>query len=180
MSFADPHANIDVLGLDPGAKVVDVGTGSGFYALLVAKRVGEYGKVYAVDVQKDLLSRLKTEAARQKLHNIETVWTDLDQVNSLKFADASMDAAIVSNVLFMLENRDNCVAEVMRVLKPKAKILFIDWKDRGAGSGLGPHQDQTLSVAKATALWHAHGARLLREYEAGAHHYGLLFMKNNE
>ena len=176
MAFADPSFNIEELSLDPGMKVVDVGSGSGHYALAAAKVVGEGGKVYAVDIQQELLSRLKREAAHGKIHNIETVWGDADTAQGLKLADASMDAAIVSNTLFLSEHKDQFAAEVLRVLKPRRRLLLIDWTD--SFGGLGPHKDHVVPSAKAIALFSRQGAKLVREFKAGAHHYGLLFQKS--
>jgi ubiquinone/menaquinone biosynthesis C-methylase UbiE len=62
--FSDPRSNIDQFRLDPGMIVADLGCGSGHYTFAIAKAVAPTGRVYAVDVQKDLLVRLKTEATR--------------------------------------------------------------------------------------------------------------------
>ena len=63
--FSDPEKNIEQFSLGKGMHVADFGTGSGFYALAAAEAVGETGRVYAIDVQKDLLEKLKKEA-----HNV--------------------------------------------------------------------------------------------------------------
>ncbi len=175
MAFADPARNIEVLELSPGMKVIDVGAGSGFYALLAARKVGESGTVYAVDIQEGMLSRLKSEAARQRIHTIQTITADLEAEGSLPLSDASTDAAIISNTLFLIEKKDTAVEETMRVLKPKSKILVIDWKD--SYGGIGPPPSDVITTSKAIALFAKHGARLLQEFDAGDHHYGLLFQK---
>src|SRR5690349_15540940 len=61
--FSEPSANLAKLGLVDGMKVVDLGAGSGFYSYEAARRVGATGRVYAVDVQKDLLERLRSNGA---------------------------------------------------------------------------------------------------------------------
>ena len=60
--FTDPQKNIKELGLTPGMHIADLGAGSGFYVLEAAKRVGDKGRVYAVDVQKDILQKIKNRA----------------------------------------------------------------------------------------------------------------------
>ena len=65
--FSNPEKNIEQLGLTPGMKVADLGSGSGFYTIASARLVGTSGLVYSIDIQKDLLTRIKTEASKQKL-----------------------------------------------------------------------------------------------------------------
>ena len=74
MSFCDPKQTVLQLGLREGMKVGDFGAGSGHYALMAAKIVGDKGRVYAVDVQEDVLRALKSEASAKGLHNVEIVW----------------------------------------------------------------------------------------------------------
>ncbi|MBI2474518.1 MAG: methyltransferase domain-containing protein, partial [Candidatus Taylorbacteria bacterium] len=62
MSFSDPSHNVEQFDLQSGMTVADFGTGSGYYAFAAAKAVGDKGKVYAIDVQKPLLEKLKREA----------------------------------------------------------------------------------------------------------------------
>jgi precorrin-6B methylase 2 len=57
--FSNPQKIIAQLDLQSGSRVADVGAGSGAYALAAAKAVGEHGKIFAVEVQKELLSRLE-------------------------------------------------------------------------------------------------------------------------
>ena len=60
--------------------MVDLGAGSGFYTFESAKRVGGSGRVYAVDVQKDLLERLHSVGANQGLRNIEIIWGNAEKI----------------------------------------------------------------------------------------------------
>ena len=68
--FSDPILHIEHLDIDKGMKVADIGAGSGHHTIHLAKAVGETGRVYAIDVQKDLLARIKSEAHHQKINNV--------------------------------------------------------------------------------------------------------------
>src|SRR3989338_7424054 len=57
--FIDPTQIIDSLDIEPGMKIADFGSGAGFYAIALAKKAGEGGKVYAVDIQKNLLEEAR-------------------------------------------------------------------------------------------------------------------------
>src|ERR1700722_7721846 len=69
----NPEGALDALGLRPGMIVAVVGAGTGYMSLRMAKRVGPTGKVYANDLQPEMLRRLRANAAKAGLTNIETV-----------------------------------------------------------------------------------------------------------
>lgn len=66
MSFTDPQNNIDQFDLDSGMRVADLGAGSGAYSVAAAKKVGGDGRVYAVEVQKDLLEKIHNLAGTEQ------------------------------------------------------------------------------------------------------------------
>ncbi len=174
MSFSDPEQNIAQLNLQHGSVVADFGAGSGFYTLAAARAVGG-GKVYAIDVQKDLLARIKTEAQKQHLSNVELLWADVEKVHGTKLHDASVDAVIVSNILFQLTDRRNLIEEVKRILKPRGRVLAVDWSE-SAGK-FGPRPEQILREDSARALFEHAGMRFEASIKAGSHHYGFIFRK---
>ncbi len=175
MAFADPIENLKNLNIMDGWKVADLGTGSGFYALGLSKRVGESGKVYAVDVQKDLLAKLATKAKDERIGNIEIVWADIDVVGGTKLADGSLDAVVISNVLFQSENKNNLILEALRIIKSGGETLVIDWAD--SYGGLGPRPEAIFKASDAEPLFTKNGFGLVKSFDAGEHHWGLLFKK---
>ncbi len=174
MAFSDPEKNIAQFDLTPGMHVADLGAGTGFYTIEAARKVGGAGKVYAIEVQKDLLSRLKTNALHEHLTNIEVIWGDIETIGGTRLRDGSVDRAIVSNVLFQIEHKDNFCLEVKRILKPSGKALIIDW------SSLSPLGPKTLiPEASARSLFEKAGFGFAGSISAGDHHYGLIFSKHN-
>ncbi|MDO8590405.1 MAG: methyltransferase domain-containing protein, partial [bacterium] len=67
--FSDPQKNIEQFGLQPGGLVADLGSGAGFYTIAAARAVGNSGRVYAIDILKDMLQKIKNEAQRSGIHN---------------------------------------------------------------------------------------------------------------
>src|SRR5580700_11093471 len=68
-----PDLALDSLGLRAGMTVADVGAGTGYMSLRMARRVGPTGKVYANDLQPEMLRRLRQNAAKAGITYIETV-----------------------------------------------------------------------------------------------------------
>jgi ubiquinone/menaquinone biosynthesis C-methylase UbiE len=179
--FAHPHRNISALGVDEGMKVADFGAGGGAYTLLLAHAVGNGGRVYAVDVQRDLLRRIHNEAHHRGLNNVDVIWGDLETQHGSKLADRSIDLVLISNLLFQISDMRAVFDEAWRILKPDGRLAVIEWGERpprAVSTGvvpIGPHRDALVHRARCIAQAHARGFKLTQEFHAGAHHYGLVF-----
>ena len=170
--FSDPNANLSKLGLADGQKVVDLGAGSGFYTFAAAEHVGGNGRVYALDVMKDLLERLRTVGESHGLHNIEVIWGNVEKIGGTKLREGIADRVIASNVLFQVEKPDDFALEIKRILKPGGKVLLVDW------SGSSTLSPKTLFPAdKAQTLFEKTGFKLEQTFNAGDHHYGMVFVR---
>ncbi|MBX4215498.1 methyltransferase domain-containing protein [Candidatus Parcubacteria bacterium] len=175
MAFALPEQILPELSVNEGDHVADLGAGSGAYALAAAKLAGGSGRVYAVDVQKDMLTKLKNEAASRGIHNLEIIWGDAEAVNGTKLAPHAVDRAIISNVLFQAESKEGLVKEARRILKPNGLALVVDWS--GSYGGIGPKEDHVVPPALARRLFSTNGFAEVKEVAAGDYHYGILFRK---
>ena len=180
VSFSNPHENVLQLGLREGMKVGDFGAGTGHYARTAAAIVGHDGKVYAIDIQDGVLKHLKLNnsgnrqnlpAGRQGI--IETICGDIEKQGGTHLREASLDAVILSNVLFQIENRFGLIGEIKRVLKSGGKLLLIDWA--GSYSGMGPDEKKIVTEHEAEALFINSGFHKVKSFRAGAHHYGIIF-----
>ena len=174
MDFSNPKSNVERLHLTEGMHVADFGAGSGEYAFALAARVGASGLVYAIDIQAGLLERLKKEAKLRKL-KIEVIRGDLDEEGGSKLASGSMDALVVSNILFQSEKKDVLAREAHRVVKKDGQILVIDWSD--SFGNLGPIPAHVVKKEAGKDIFLKTGLGFDREFEAGAHHWGLIFKK---
>jgi len=176
MSFSDPKKNIQQFGIGEDWQVADFGVGSGAYSLLAARKVGPDGRVYAIDVQKNLLERVKKEAEEQGLLNVEIIWGDIEKTNGSKLKDGSMNSVIATNILFQAEDKRRVVQEIGRVLKPGGRVLVVDWTD--SFGGLGPQTDDIISEDVARAMFEESGLVFEKKIDAGEHHYGITFKKS--
>jgi ubiquinone/menaquinone biosynthesis C-methylase UbiE len=173
--FSDPRHNIEQLGISDGMIIADLGSGSGFYSMEAARIVKTMGKVYAVDVQKPMLERLKKEADRNHLRNIEIIAGNLEELGGTRLRENFCDVAIASNVLFMLEDRKTFLLEARRILRQKGRLLLIEWS--ASFSHMGPHPDQVVYKDDALRMIKEAGFTFEREISAGAQHYGIICRK---
>lgn len=173
--FSDPTKNIEQCGIQPGMDVVDLGAGSGFYTLAVSRALAATGRVYAVDAQKDLLTKLKNQATHEGLYNVDVIWGDIEKPNGTHLREGSIDLVLLCNVLFQIENKKMTLEEIKRILKPGGRLLIVDWTD--TFGGIGPHKDAVVTRDKALDMSEHAGFSLERDISAGSHHYGMLLKK---
>lgn len=174
--FSDPKNNIMQLGLREGMSVADFGSGSGHYAIEASRIVGDGGRVYAIDIQQALVRKIKNLATAEHRGNIDVLWGDIEQIGGTKLRDESVDAVIIANDLFQVEEKDNVIAEAKRILKPKGKVLVIDWLD--SFSGIGPALENIVRESEARELLLRNGFEFAQKFDAGEHHYGLISIKS--
>lgn len=174
-TFASPETNITQLELAPGSRVADFGAGSGAYTLAAAHAVTDRGKVYAVDVQKELLTKLSAHASAEGVGNVEIIWGNLDRVGGSKILDETMDAVIVSNILFQSEDKQSLLLEAKRIVRPGGKVLIIDWSE--SFGGIGPNPAHVVTLEEGKKLLSEAGLSISKEFNAGAHHWGVVALK---
>ena len=175
MAFTNPKENLAELQLDDGMVVADLGSGSGTYVFLAAKEVGD-GRVYAIDVQRELLDKLKKDALEKGLNNIEIIWSDLEKNESTGLKDESVDALIISNVLYLIEDKNIFVNEAKRILRSGGKALIVDWTD--SFHNLGPQTEYIVREGDAQKLFKDNGFEIEKVlFNAGENHYGFVARK---
>lgn len=174
--FAHPARNVSALGIHPGMKVADFGSGSGAYVLAIAEALCNSGHVYAVDVQRDLLRRTKNESNKQGYKNVEIIWSDLERRGGSKMADNALDVVLISNLLFQVHEKDIVIEEAARVLRNQGRLAIVDWNESYGGTG--PIEQDVVDRKTALGLAEKSGFEFVKEFSAGAHHYGIILMKS--
>lgn len=172
--FLNPRHIIEQSGIGAGMRVADFGCGQGDFSLAAAKRVGEDGKVSAIDIQDSALSSVRSKARIEGALNIDLVKGNVEVLGASKCDDASQDAVLLTNLLFQTEKRAEILREALRVLKPGGIAVFVDWKKE---SPLGPMRDLRMEKTDVEQLIAKEGFLLQRNIEAGAFHFGMIFIK---
>lgn len=174
--FLNPEEIVKSIGVRPGAVVADFGAGFGHYTLAAAKLAGNSGKVYAIDIQKNLLESIKSNTESKNLDNVEIIWSNIENEEGSRLADASVDSVIISNLLFQVDNKENVAKEAYRVLKPGGLAAVIDW-DKDAEENIGPAESGKIGKEACEKLFSESGFEKDSEFRAGKSHFGLLFKK---
>jgi ubiquinone/menaquinone biosynthesis C-methylase UbiE len=131
-----PADVLRALTLQIGQTVVDVGAGTGFFAVPLAHAIGPNGKVYAVDAQAQMLQWISAKIEKAGLTNIVLVHAE---ASATTLPPSSCDLYLTANVWHELEDRETVLTEAKRVLKPAGRIAILDWRpdvERVAGPPL--------------------------------------------
>jgi ubiquinone/menaquinone biosynthesis C-methylase UbiE len=170
MAFLSPDHLVKELYLREGDRVCDIGCGTGVYTIALASEVGNTGQVYAVDVHREALHTLASTLDKRGIINVEMLWADAEKAISI---DAySLDAVVLSNVLFQMKNIDKALSLISKLIKPEGQLLVVDWSD--SHGGIGPHASHVIGEEYSISLAQSHGFRLLRRLPAGDYHYAFL------
>ena len=175
MPFLNPDIAIKSFGILPGMRVADFGAGAGHWAMAFARAVGPNGKMFAIDIQQTALEAIRSHARDAHMRNIETVHANLETPRATALADSSVDAVMISNILFQAEEKAVVIGEAARIVKPQGSVFLIEWDT--ADTIMGPPGKQRVSRQDAERLCKDAGLHFKKEFAAGSHHYGLIFNK---
>lgn len=176
-SLLDPQRILRIAGAGFGMTVADLGCGAAAYFVLEAAHVvGNKGRAYGVDILQSALKGMMSKAKLSGHTNIEPVWSNLEMVGGAKkIRDGSLDIALLVNLLSQTRQHENVFREARRMLRPKGKMVVVDWQE--AAGPFGPTADRRVSPNAARSVAQVAGFREEKSFEAGPYHYGLIFEK---
>jgi ubiquinone/menaquinone biosynthesis C-methylase UbiE len=123
-AWQQPDKVIAALGLEPAMSVADVGAGTGYFTVRLARAVPQ-GEVIATDIEPDMVRYLGERARREQLTNIRTVLATADDPH---LAPASVDRILVVDVWHHLHDRAHYAAGLAQALRPGGKLAVVDFK----------------------------------------------------
>jgi ubiquinone/menaquinone biosynthesis C-methylase UbiE len=137
-----PDHIMDALGIAEASVVADVGAGSGWFTVRLARRVGPNGIVYSQDVQLEMINAISRRVQREGLTNVRPVQGKGNDPNFPRAAMGKIDAILLVGVFHEVENRVTMLANLAAALKPGGRIGVIEFKLSGGGPG--PAMDERV------------------------------------
>lgn len=169
-AYQKPAEVVAALALKPGEVVADVGAGSGYFAVRIAKELGPAGRVYAVDVSPEMIVHLNRRLRDAGITNVQTV---LSAPDDPLLPDASVDRFFVCDTWHHIDEQAKYLALLKRMLRPGGQVVMIDFHRRELP--VGP--PLAMKIAREDLIQQMEGAgfRLVREHTFLPYQYFLVF-----
>lgn len=172
----EPSFIFKKIGLKEKMFVADLGCGAvGHFVFPASRIVGKEGRVYAVDIQKQVLENIEKRADLENLHNITAVWSDLERYGAAQITSETLDFSLVINTLFQIKDRVTALKEAIRLVKVSGRVVIIDWLS--VSVPFGPPIEGRVDPAWAEEAMDNLGMKLIDRFSAGQYHFGLVFEK---
>lgn len=170
--WQQPEKVVAALRLHNGQTVADVGCGSGYFVPYLARAVGGSGRVYAIDIQPEMLAYVERKIERLALKNVATV---LSQETDTQLAAGSVDVALLIDVYAELGAPRALLANLRDVLTPSGRLVVIDFKPEKGATAAGPPLSHRLAARRVTAEIESAGFRLIERHTFLPFQYFLVF-----
>jgi arsenite methyltransferase len=169
-AWQKPDEVVAALGLQPGAVVADVGAGTGYFTERLARVVGPAGRVYATDVQDEMLEALERRIAERELANVVLVRAGFD---APALPAECCDLVFLANVYKEIDDRVAYARRLLPALRRGGRVAIVEY--RPGARGLGPPEEVRLPQEQVRAELGAAGFELVERHGFLPRQYFLVF-----
>ncbi|MBZ5612131.1 MAG: class I SAM-dependent methyltransferase [Acidobacteriia bacterium] len=145
-SEEQPDKALEAIGIRRGMVVADVGAGVGYMSFKMARLVGAPGKVYANDVQPEMLEKLRARAQRDKITNVETVLGTFDDP---KLPAGKIDLILLVDVYHEFSQPQAMLQRMREALKPDGRLVLLEYRKEDPTVPIRPEHKMAVSEVKA-------------------------------
>jgi ubiquinone/menaquinone biosynthesis C-methylase UbiE len=167
-----PDQIMDAMGIADGSIVGDIGAGSGWFTIRLARRVGPQGLVYAEDVQPAMIHAISRRVGREGFTNVTSV---LGLKSDPRLPPRSLDAVLMVDAYHEVEDRVTMLSNLAKALKPQGRLGIVDFRLDGTGPGPAPEERVSPDVVVKDAQ--QAGLKLIRQELFLQYQYFLIFGK---
>jgi len=158
-AWQQPEKVVQSLAIKPGDRIADLGSGGGYFTFRLSRAVGPTGKVYAVDVDRDMLEDLAERAKKDGYGNIEKV---LGKFDDPSLPESGVDLIFTSNVYHHIDARPKYFADATKYLRPGGRIAIVDFNGKHWSATFIGHYSPVELIKKEMD---EAGYRLEREFD---------------
>jgi SAM-dependent methyltransferase len=171
----NPDGALDALNLKLGMTVADVGAGTGYMSLKLAKRVGPSGKVYAEDVQPEMLQQVRANAAKAKAANVVTVQGSYTDPMLPK---GQMDLVLLVDVYHEFSEPQKMLGGIRESLKPDGRLVLLEYRKEDPKIPI--REEHKMTVAEVRTELEAEGFHLAQVIETLPRQHILILTKTGQ
>ena len=168
----EPDRAIDALGLKKGDTVADIGAGSGYMSVRLARRVGPTGRVYAEDIQPQMIALLQKRLAREKIGNVIPV---LGLIDDPKLPAAGVDLELLVDVYHEFSKPQEMLRGLRSALKSGGRIVLLEYRKEDPTIPI--RFEHKMTIAEAKMELEAEGLTLTKVDERLPRQHVLIFTK---
>jgi ubiquinone/menaquinone biosynthesis C-methylase UbiE len=172
ISEEEPDIALDAIKLVKGSTVADVGAGSGYMTVKMASRVGPTGKVYANDIQPEMLALLRQRLAKENITNVETV---LGSEDNPKLPVGALDLILMVDVYHEFSEPQKMLRRMHEELKPGGRLVLLEYRKEDPAVPIRPEHKMSVSEAKLEV--EAEGYKLSKVDEVLPRQHILIFTR---
>ena len=168
-----PDAALDAIGIYRGATAADVGAGVGYFTWRLAERVGPAGKVYANDIQPEMLDLLRKNMAARRLSNVEAV---LGTEDDPKLPAGKIDLILLVDVYHEFSQPQKMLRKMRESLKPDGRLVLLEYRKEDPDVPIRP--EHKMSVEEVRAEVQPEGFRFVKNLDVLPRQHILIFGKS--
>jgi SAM-dependent methyltransferase len=169
-----PEKVIDSLKIAPGSVVADVGAGTGYFSIRIAKRLGPDGRVLATDVQPEMLRQLREFMAKARVKNVEPILATADDA---KLPPDKVDLVLMVDVYHELQDPERTMAQIRKSLKADGRLVLVEYRAEDPSVPILPVHKTTLRQVRYEI--EPMGFRLKEVFEFLPHQHVEVFVKDD-
>ena len=169
-AYQKPHDVVMALDLKDGETVADIGAGSGYFSWRFTHHVGDKGKVYAVDINPDMILYMNRRFRDMQLKNIATMLAAPDDPFLM---DASIDRFFFCDTWHHIANQTQYLATIKKMLKPGGQVIMIEFQKKDLP--LGPPPEMKIAREDLVKQMETNGFKLAKEHTFLPYQYFLVF-----
>jgi len=171
-AYQKPQEVMAALGIKPGEVIADIGAGSGYFTFRLALRVGDKGKVYAVDISPEMILHINRRIRELKVNNVVSILADPDDP---LLPDRSVNRFFFSESWHHIEKQTKYLSLAKRILKPGGEIVMIDFQKKALP--VGPPLQMKIAREDLIKQMESNGFRLKSEQTFLPYQYFLVFVQ---